>query len=679
MGRRRKKQNEPESKPARTPVPWRAILGCVAALIVIVVMFDRLRPPWQADDWEMHDRQDAYPSNDRQDAKKNGPFATDQRPLEHVALAALAPSRFLNAASGATYVGSERCAECHANEWRSYLETSHSRALAEIDAPAEPPDTEFTHDKSARTYQVYRRDGKLWHRELKRGGAEEIVLADFPMKYVIGSGHHSRSYLVEDGGILIESPVTWYASRQGWHMSPGYDRPTHAAFERMADVGCLYCHAGRVTADASTRYRVALDEMSIGCERCHGPGSLHAERHANALDGVRGPGGTNEKSKSDEPDLTIVNPIHLTREERETICSLCHLRGSATVAVRHRRPHDFRPTQRLTDFRVDYQLRQPGQAMKVVGHVEQMRLSRCYQASQTLTCTTCHDPHFMPREAERDSYFQQKCLSCHEPQQCGLPVEERRKQDEADRCVTCHMPKTGTDIPHFAFTHHRVGIHDGNADTAAASDVEAGELVPMSDLSHLSSIDQDRCLGLAYMEWGDKQARSPHWSEYRRRAQELLLRVRSTDARDADVEEALSRIAWEHGDYAAATQFGESALALGDSSSGTPVNALFTLADSHARLGKAAVAAEYLEQLTRSRRMSEDWVLLGQCRLSLRDAPGAAEALERAQQIAAGRPDIAGMLSQIHMQLGDREKQLSQERRMRVLTGPSRNVPREPK
>ena len=114
------------------------------------------------------------------------------------------------------------------------------------------------------------------HRESVRGASgQEYVLADYEVAYVIGSGNHSRSYLIEDDGFLIESPVTWYAAPQQWGMSPGYDTPKHEGFSRPVRFRCVFCHAGRVDRVGSGTHQLKVHETSITCERCHGPGSLH--------------------------------------------------------------------------------------------------------------------------------------------------------------------------------------------------------------------------------------------------------------------------------------------------------------------------------------------------------------------------------------------------------------------
>src|SRR5262249_20665908 len=151
------------------------------------------------------------------------------------------------------------------------------------------------------------------------------------IKYRIGSGNVAHTYVAEDDGFLVESPVTWYANRRMWDMSPGFDKAKHSSFQRAVNQECLYCHTGRVTCIDSSRERLAIHELAIGCERCHGPGSLHVARHARA------------GSALDSPDDTIVNPKRLDRELGEAICQQCHLLGDARVTLRGRQPDGFRP------------------------------------------------------------------------------------------------------------------------------------------------------------------------------------------------------------------------------------------------------------------------------------------------------------------------------------------------
>ncbi len=239
-------------------------------------------------------------------------------------LSPIAESQFANAAPGVAYVSATACADCHEDQQATYAHTTHSRAFGETDPAAEPGDGEYDHVASSRSYRVFRKDGQMHHREALRGvGAADAALAvEHPVRYSLGSNNFGRSYLVEVDGFLAQSPIGWYERAKTWDMSPGYDRPYHQSFTRSVGVKCLGCHVGRVEGVDRSAQRVRIHEATIGCQSCHGPGSLHVERQTQ--------GGT----PAGEPDLTIVNPARLTRERQEAVCAQCHLSGVVWVPLR---------------------------------------------------------------------------------------------------------------------------------------------------------------------------------------------------------------------------------------------------------------------------------------------------------------------------------------------------------
>src|SRR5262249_5569789 len=147
-------------------------------------------------------------------------------PAEAFPFPLLSRTQFLNTGPEAQYIGIDACKECHAANHTTYLLTTHSRALSTIDPKAEPPDGAFQHKASGHSYRVYRQGEQFRHEEVLRSAeGQEIARLDLPIRYLIGSGHFTRSYLVEIDGFLHESPITWYTSRQSWDVSPGYDFP----------------------------------------------------------------------------------------------------------------------------------------------------------------------------------------------------------------------------------------------------------------------------------------------------------------------------------------------------------------------------------------------------------------------------------------------------------------------
>src|SRR5262249_33191591 len=252
-------------------------------------------------------------------------------------------------------------------------------------------------------------------------------------------------------------------------------------------------------------------------------------------------------------DDSIVNLRHLSRAGQEDICAQCHLSGSAEVPVRGRSKADFRPGMRMSDFVVNYRIDRPDAMMKVSGQIEQMRQSRCYVESKTMTSITCHDPHSPPDKSKTVAHYRKKCLSCHKTEACGLPVGSARRTEKNDNCITCHMPRGPTEIPHFTFTHHRVGIHAAKPDDRLA---ESDELVPVADVSHLPELERRRLLGLATdilaVKLADGLNDETRYDPLHRtlsrvfhtRGRQILEEVRSRGLRDPDTEDFFSRLHW---------------------------------------------------------------------------------------------------------------------------------------
>lgn len=568
----------------------------------------------------------------------------------------LTASPYLNTKADAHYVGSAACVECHRGNHASYLLTPHSRALADLDPNAEPPDQSFEHAASGRFYRVIRRDGRMFHEEVLRDRqGREVVRVEMPIRFLIGSGHFCRSYLAEDDGFLCQSPLTWYVSRQDWHMSPGYDFPEHWGFERPVRVGCLYCHAGRVE-EMPRSTRVMIHEQAIGCESCHGPGSLHVQRHQNST--------RSESTATGEDDFTIVNPGKLSRPLLESVCATCHLSTVTSVPVRGRKQTDFRPGLPLSDFRIDYRFDFDQAQMTVVGHMEQLWQSRCYQKSPELTCLTCHDPHAKQPPADRVAYHRQKCLDCHATQPCKLDLAERRKTTAQDSCIVCHMPTGDTDIPHIAFTHHRIGIHRRGSEAKAPSHVPA--LVPIAVPDHLSELDRQRNLGLAYLYAAEDvkhQRFAPAFSE---RALQLLDTTYRSGLRDGPVALGLAAL-WHRKDPDKANRYAQEALQSEDLSGEQRAYALAIRADSLITTGDRQGAIDCLEEVVRIRRLAEDWRVLGNCYLEAGQPLKALAALQRAVEIRPYRPDIHEDLAHACLAVGDDRKAREHQAKARWL------------
>ena len=550
-------------------------------------------------------------------------------------LPAIPESPFLNVKHG-TYVGNDRCIECHSEEHENYIHTGMGQSFDDIDLAHEPPEGEVVHELSHRTYRVYHKDGQMFHQELAAVNGVDQVLGDYLVRYVIGSGHHSRSYLVELEGFLFESPVTWYPPHEKWEISPGYDEPNQPGFKRAVGQKCLICHVGQSEVVGETVNKIKITEQWISCERCHGPGSLHVKKHIDGSDGDSGEGF----------DSTIVNPAHLSRELSEDICSQCHQGFPGMAFVRGRRIEDYRPGMPLRSFRLDYRHDVEGGRMTIVGHMAQMKRSTCYKMSQ-LTCATCHNPHDLPPRADPVEYHRRNCMKCHAEEACAVDPAVREAERPDNYCVACHMPSTGTESPHLTFTDHRIGIHSREDPGSNHEDPVLADVVAVADLSDYSQPDRDLGLGVAYYNLSKHSLAGPHGDAYLARGEALLHKAWDAGLRNGELATLLAEIliSREKDDY---EMYADYALADKELSPDNRVGALLVKVRAHYQRKEFEQMAELMKEVTRMRRRTGDWDLLGKYLYQSGQREEAKKAFQKSLEIDPTNTPVRLMLEQFN-------------------------------
>jgi len=352
------------------------------------------------------------------------------------------------------YVDAGICAGCHSEIARTYALTGMARSFHRVE---ESPEVRFHHQPSDTWYAMERAQGKLVQRRWRVGpNGNQVMREESSVDYVMGSGNHVKSYLHRTArGALVELPLAWYGENGGtWAMEPGYDRdslppPRQIAYE------CMFCHnaypripPGHDEPGSEPLYAGELPE-GIDCQRCHGPGGDHvraAEQGANA-----------ERVRQ-----AIVNPARLSAERQMEVCLQCHLETTSrplphSIVRYGRGPFSYRPSEPLANFEIFFD-RAPGGGrdddFEIAHSAYRLRKSRCFLGSSgKLACTTCHNPHDIPRGAAAAAHYNTVCARCHG---ASLPAAiAAGKHTAKTDCIGCHMPKRRTeDVVHAVMTDH---------------------------------------------------------------------------------------------------------------------------------------------------------------------------------------------------------------------------------
>ena len=377
--------------------------------------------------------------------------------------AAFLPLHSFAQAGGATatgYIGTAVCSRCHGDIARTFQKTGMGRSFYRMSADHAVEDFKsgkpFYHEASESYFAMLERDGKYYQRRWQLGfDGKETNVEEKQIDFVLGSGNHARTYLhLTARHTLQQLPLGWYAEKGGYFaMNPGYDRADHHGSTRVIHYECIFCHNGypRIPAEhedagAEPQYSLPLPE-GIDCQRCHGPGQHHVEAASK-------PG-----AKREEIRAAIVNPARLSPVREMEVCLQCHLETTSR-ALPHailrfdRAPFSYVPGEALGDFRFDFD-RAPGKNtdFEIAGAGYRLRESQCFlKSGEKLRCTTCHNPHDVPRGEPALAQYNAVCRSCH-----PVVAKAETVHGNAANCVNCHMPKRRTDdAVHVVMTDHRI-------------------------------------------------------------------------------------------------------------------------------------------------------------------------------------------------------------------------------
>ncbi len=416
----------------------------------------------------------------------------------------------VGAGTNVEYVGDETCASCHEEEYHGYQAHGMANsvyALVDSTANAAFPSEPFYNEDGDFYYRAYREDGRFYQEEFRLNDAgEKTHHLVREMEFVVGSGSAAHTYLTEHDDRFYELPLTWYTQEQRWDFSPGY-RAANSRFNRLIPDRCMACHNSYPESVPFANGKYQQMPQGIGCERCHGPGELHADERLVSMEAP------------DSIDYTIVNPAHLSLDRRMDVCQQCHLHGTVSVLREGRGPFEFRPGEpiaaHVSIFSDEHSGAEDEGSIAVISHADRLKKSACFvtsrETNQPMDCMTCHDPHEGFRSAG-PQYFNSTCRDCHtsgdlRAQMTGAELTEQHSASA--NCISCHMPKQeAVDAPHASFTDHWIRVVD---ETPASENDRSGRST--DDSFRLSAyFDRDKSgaageqyRGIAYIVYGTQE------------------------------------------------------------------------------------------------------------------------------------------------------------------------------
>lgn len=330
--------------------------------------------------------------------------------------------------SYSAYAGSEKCMSCHQDVYEKHLKTAHF--LTGQPAGEDFVKGSFKKDSNSYYYspdilvQMQKRDSGLYQVIYYKGEEKMAIRKDI----VIGSGIMGQSFLNWRHNRLYQMPVTYFTAAAQWSNSPGFPEGK-VMTDRPITSRCLECHVTYAEGSGGDTLEPVYfnkDKMIYGvsCEKCHGPAAKHVEFQT-----------THPAIKTAS---YVINPAKLNRQQQLDVCAVCH--GGKMQKLKA--SFQFTPGKNLADYFILDSIHNASLAGgEVEVHGNQyglLRKSKCFTASSTMTCSSCHNTH--NNERGKTELFAARCMNCHPSNAALKTATHLLVKGIEQKCTSCHMP-----------------------------------------------------------------------------------------------------------------------------------------------------------------------------------------------------------------------------------------------
>ncbi len=336
-----------------------------------------------------------------------------------------------------SYVGSDACAECHADAYEAWSGSHHAKAWTQATPDnilADFAGSVFEHQD---TVTRFREENGTFIASVTEGG----TTTDRPVHSVVGITPLQQYLFETEPGTLQSFDVVWDVEQERWyHLYPDQILPPDDGLHwsgpyKNWNARCAECHATGYTRNYDIRqrgYASVQAEIGVGCEACHGPASAHLNWVEN--------GGT-PPDDLDRYGFSMRFDAAATGAEQ---CAGCHARREALSDGNPRPGTPFHDAYNLALLRPGL-YHADGQILDEVYVYGSFLQSKMY--ARGVGCGDCHTPHSAELVADGNAV----CTQCHsEAGNPAFPTLRRAAYDAFDhtrhasgtdgaQCVSCHM------------------------------------------------------------------------------------------------------------------------------------------------------------------------------------------------------------------------------------------------
>ena len=332
----------------------------------------------------------------------------------------------------ATYVGSEKCRDCHEKLYEGWRSTMHPYKF--MDALPENVVADFDKNNAFTagdyTTKMSRKGDEFFITTIGKDNKEDT----YKIKYLIGSVWKQRFVTEFPNGGLHTLPVQWNAATSEWVDYHGLKEHKPGDGKYWSDktmtyqFNCTGCHntGSEFTYDPATDTfkDTKWADKGVACEACHGPGSNHI--HAEGEDLAR----------------TIVNPAKIFDPRRAAmVCGQCHTRGKSPDKLfdfqNPEYPVGYKPGGLLTFIFQEKPGLNPDGGTSRQHHQQYIDWEKSTHAQTGVKCWDCHYTH---RQGTSNRY-QTKLPGSLLCKNCHIDVEKHGVHGihSTNNCIGCHM------------------------------------------------------------------------------------------------------------------------------------------------------------------------------------------------------------------------------------------------